>query len=237
MPGPAFANRMRQLVGVPQGIIACGHGGTSMTQWDPVRKNEGGKSLYGALVRRLKKNGGCAAGMIWYQGCSDANPNDAKLYMQRMKKLVSSLRRDCGDKSLPVVIVQIARVVNWGNTASWNSIQEQQRLLPKTISNLATVPAIDLPLDDGIHISGAGQYVLGKRLAQAMNVLIRGRKAGLPPISLKKAGVETVRGLGAAVVEFENVAGKLRSGDRPSGFSIVNESGIANHFDISLDGN
>lgn len=235
-PGPSFANRMRQLTSIPQGIIACAHGGTSMMRWDPARKNEGGKSLYGALVRRLKKNGGRVAGMIWYQGCSDANPNDAKLYTQRMKELVSSLRRDSGDKSLPVVIVQIARVINWGNSASWNSIQEQQRLLPKTIANFATVPAIDLPLDDGIHISGAGQYVLGERLAQAMNVLIRGQKVGLPPPSLKKAVVESVRGLGVAVVEFENVAGRLRSGDRPSGFSIVTENGSTNHFDIALDG-
>lgn len=235
-PGPAFANRMRQLTSVPQGIIACAHGGTTMTQWDPARKNEEGKSLYGALVRRLKKNGGRVAGMIWYQGCSDANPNDAKLYTQRMKKLISSLRNDCGDKSLPVAIVQIARVICWGNTASWNSIQEQQRLLPKVIPSLSTVPAIDLPLDDGIHISGAGQYVLGESLAYAMDVLIRGRKAGLPPIALKKAGVETVRGLGVAVVEFENVAGRLRSGDRPSGFSIVTENGASNHFDISLAG-
>jgi sialate O-acetylesterase len=235
-PGPAFANRMRQITSVPQGIIACAQGGTTMTHWDPARKGEGGKSLYGALVRRLKKNGGRVAGMIWYQGCSDANDNDVKLYTKRMRKLVSSLRKDCGDNSLPVAIVQIARVICWENTVSWNSIQEQQRLLPKTIPNLSTAPAIDLPLDDGIHISGAGQYNLGKRLAYAMDVLIRGRKAGLPPIALKKAGVETVRGLGVAVVEFENVAGRLRSGDRPSGFSIVTENGAANHFAISLDG-
>ena len=235
-PGPAFANRMRQLTSVPQGIIACAHGGTTMTQWDPARKGEDGKSLYGALVRRLKKNGGRVAGMIWYQGCSDAYDNDAKLYTQRMKKFVSSLRKDCRDKSLPVAIVQIARVICWENTASWNSIQEQQRRLPKSIANLATVPAVDLPLDDYVHISGAGQYHLGERLAYAMDVLIRGRKAGLPPIALKKAGVETLRGLGVAVVEFENVSGRLRSGDRPSGFSIVTENGASNHFDISLDG-
>ena len=237
-PGPAFANEMRRFSGVPQGIIACGHGGTSMAQWDPGRKNEGGKSLYGALVRRLNKNGGRVAGMIWYQGCSDANPNDAKLYTQRMKKLVSCLRRDCGDKALPVAIVQIARVCGWGmeNAAHWNSIQDQQRLLFKKISNLAAVPAIDLSLDDGIHIGGAGQYVLGVRLAQAMNVLREGRKAGLPPIVLKKVRTETVRGIGVAVAEFENVVGSLRSGDRPSGFFIVNENGSANHFDITLDG-
>lgn len=238
-PGPAFANEMRRLTKVPQGIIACGHGGTSMTQWDPARKNEGGKSLYGALVRRLNKNGGRVAGMIWYQGCSDANPNDVKLYTQKMKTLISSLRRDCGDKELPVAIVQIARVVGWSpeTAVPWNSVQEQERLLPKVISNFATVPAVDLPLDDCIHISGAGQYVLGVRLANAINVIRNGRKAGLPPIALKKVRIETVRGLGVAVVEFENVAGGLRSADRSSGFSIVNENGPNNHFDIQLEKN
>ncbi len=237
-PGPSFGNEMHRLTGIPQGLIASAHGGTSMTQWDPKRKNEGGKSLYGAMIRRLKKNGGRTAGLIWYQGCSDANSNDAKLYTARMKEFAAALRRDCGDKALPITIVQIARVIGWGPETStpWNSIQEQERLLPKVIKNLTTVPAIDLPLDDGIHISGAGQYVLGARLAQAMQVLRVGRKAGLPPIALKKVSIEKVRDLGVAVVEFENVVGKLRSGDRPSGFSIVNMNGSANHFDIQLDG-
>jgi len=237
-PGPAFGNEMRRLNGIPQGLIACAHGGTSMTQWDPKRKNEGGKSLYGAMIRRLKKNGGRVAGLIWYQGCSDANPNDAKVYTTRMKEFAASLRRDCRDKTLPIVIVQIARVVGWGseNAGPWNSIQDQEYRLPKFIKNLATVPAIDLPLDDGIHISGAGQYILGVRMAQAMQVLRVGRKAGLPQIALKKVTIETVRGLGVAVVEFENVVGKLRSGSRPNGFAVVNTNGSSNHFDLQLDG-
>jgi len=237
-PGPAFGNEMYRLTGIPQGLIASGHGGTSMTQWDPKRKNEGGKSLYGAMIRRLKKNGGRTAGLVWYQGCSDATPADAKLYTVRMKEFAASLRRDSGDKALPIAIVQIARVIDWGpeTTALWNSIQEQERLLPQVIKNLTTVPAIDLPLDDCIHISGAGQYVLGARLAQAMQVLRVGRKAGLPPIALKKVTIEKVRNLGVAVAEFENVVGKLHSCDRPSGFAIVNLNGSANHYDIQLDG-
>jgi hypothetical protein len=237
-PGPAFGNEMRRLTGIPQGMIACGHGATTMTQWDPKRKNEGGKSLYGAMIRRIKKNGGRVAGMIWYQGCSDANPESAPLYTARMKAFASALRRDCGDKALPMTVVQIARVVGWNgeNAAHWNSVQDQQRRLPLVIGNLATVPAIDLPLDDSIHIGGAGQYVLGVRLAQAMQVLRVGRKAGLPPIALKKVTVETVRGLGAVTVEFENVAGKLRSGDRPSGFAFVVQNSPVNPFDIQLEG-
>jgi sialate O-acetylesterase len=237
-PGPAFGNELSRLTRIPQGLIACAHGGTSMSQWDPKRKNENGKSLYGAMIRRLKKNGGRVAGLIWYQGCSDANPDTAPLYTARMKEFAASLRRDSGDKALPIVIVQIARVIGWGagTAPHWNSIQDQEHRLPSVIKQLATVPAIDLPLDDTIHLSGAGQYVLGVRMAQAMQVLREGRKAGLPQIAVKKVTIETVRGLGVAVVEFENVVGRLCSGSRPSGFAIVNQSGSANHFDIQLDG-
>jgi hypothetical protein len=237
-PGPAFGQDMRRRTGVPQGLIACAHGGTSMTQWDPKRKSEGGKSLYGALVRRLVKNGGRVAGMIWYQGCSDANTQAAPLYTKRMQELVAALRRDCADKTLPVAIVQIARVIGWPNetAAPWNSIQDQERRLPLAIRNLATVPAIDLPLDDTIHISGEGHTVLGGRLAQAMQVLRGDRKAGPPPITLKKVSIETERGMGVAVLEFENVAGALCSGSRPTGFTLVHPTGTANHFDIRLAG-
>ena len=201
-----------------------------MTQWDPKRKNEGGKSLYGALVRRLIKNGRRVGGLVWYQGCSDTDRNAAPLFTKRMKALVAALRRDAGDKALPIATVQIARVCGWGseNAVYWNSIQDQQRRMPSVIKHFTTVPAIDLPLDDGIHIGGQGQYVLGVRLAQAMQVLRGDRKAGLPPIALKKVSIETVRSVGVAVAEFENVVGKLRSGDRPNGFSVVAANSSAN---------
>jgi len=238
-PGPAFGQEMRRLTGVPQGLIACAHGGTSMTQWDPRRRDEGGKSLYGALVRRLRKNGGRVAGMIWYQGESDAGVAVAPLYTARTKKLIAALRRDAADKALPVAIVQIARVIGvwWTEPASaWNSIQEQQRRLPSAIPNLTMVPAIDLTLDDGIHISGAGHYVLGRRLADAMQALRAGRRAGPPPLALKKLTVETERGAAVVVAEFANVAGRLTAGSRPGGFTIVTGKGVFNPFDVELDG-
>ncbi len=237
-PGPAFGLDLRRRTGVPQGLIACAHGGTSMTQWDPKRRDEGGKSLYGALVRRLRKNGGRVAGMIWYQGCSDAGPDDAPLYTKRMKEFVACLRRDCRDNTLPVAIVQIGRVIGWGpdTTVPWNSIQDQQRRLPRAIPHLATVPAIDLPLDDCIHLSGESHTLLGARLAQAMQVLRGDRQAGLPPMDLEKIHIESERGMGVAVLEFKNVAGKLCSGSRPTGFTIVRQSNAAHVFDVQLDG-
>ena len=45
-PGVAFGQAMEKRTGVPQGLLACGHGGTTMEQWDPKKKRLGGHSLY-----------------------------------------------------------------------------------------------------------------------------------------------------------------------------------------------
>ena len=236
-PGVAFGQSMRELTGVPQGVIACAHGGTSMAQWDPAMKKAGSKSLYGAMIRRFIKNGSKVAGLAWYQGCSDADEAAAALYTGRMKKLIRATRRDCG-KNLPVATVQIARVMCVPLEAShaWNSIQDQQRRLPDVIENLVTVPAIDLSLDDAIHISGRGQVRLGARLAQAMGSLTMGRKAGKPPIELGKISITQSRGSANVIVEFDNVMGSLRSGDRPVGFTIGGTGPESHLYDVELKG-
>jgi sialate O-acetylesterase len=239
-PAVAFAHRLHAETGVPQGVLACAHGGTSMTQWDPAAAAEqGNRCLYGALLRRLRKNGGRVAGMIWYQGCSDANPDAAPHYSARTAALVAALRRDTGNARLPVVLVQISRVVGWpaDTAAPWNSVQEQQRRLPESVRHLAVVPAIDLPLDDAIHISEAGQVRLGHRLAVAMRGLVGGPRAARPPIGIAAARV-VADSFGRAVVEvsFSNVVGRLVSGAcRPAGFSLEGAP-VGALFDVALEG-
>ena len=237
-PGVSFGQRMHQRTGVPQGILACAHCGTSMAQWDPKLKKLGSKSLYGAMVRRVRKNGGKIAGVIWYQGCSEADPAAAPLYTVRMQKLVASMRRDFHDAALPFVLVQISRKVGVGLSVLWTSIQDQQRRLPRVIRRCATVPAIDLSLDDGIHLSAGGQITLGRRLADAMLVLKQGRRAGKPPIELKRYTIEedTERGRVNFIVEFDNVVGRLVAGSRPSGFSVVNPNHTEHVYDLRLAG-
>ena len=100
-----------------------------MEQWDPTKKNLGGKGLFGATVRRFHKNGARVAGVIWYQGCSESNPLCAKVYTLRMKRLVGAMRKEFGDPRLPFVLVQIGRYVTptFDSIWTWNSVQEQQR--------------------------------------------------------------------------------------------------------------
>jgi sialate O-acetylesterase len=226
-PGVAFGQNMAKLTGVPQGLLACAHGGTTMAQWDPALKKLGGKSLYGATLRRFIKNGSNVAGVVWYQGCSDADSQNAPLYTSRMKKLVAAFRRDMGGRQLPFAMVQIAgvyRVVPDAEGASWwNSIQDQERLLPKVIKNLTVVPVIDLVLDDLIHISGRDQQRLGRRLAEATWTLIKGKNALKPPMALKSIRKLTnpyTRNLEIEVA-FDHVEGSLQSPGKALGFALA----------------
>lgn len=226
-PAVAFGQEMLRRTRVPQGLLACAHGGTSMDQWSPAKKSEGGRSLYGAMLRRVVKNGGRVAGMIWYQGESDTGTKElADAYLPKMREFIGTLRRDLRAARLPVAMVQIGRFIT-ETPNCWNAIQDQQRRLPDVIPNLVTVPAVDLPLDDNIHIGGTGNTRLGRRLADA---LLR------PPLVVKKATVQADKttGAGLAVIEFGNVVGRLVSAGRPTGFDLGSPNVV---FDTVLDGN
>ena len=226
-PGVAFGQEMLKRSDVPQGLLACAHGGTTMCQWDPALKHLGGKSLYGATLRRFVKNGSNVAGIIWYQGCSDADSVNAPLYTERMKKLVAAFRRDLGNRQLPFVMVQISRVYrdvpDPVGSRCWNEIQEYERLLPGVIKQLSVVPAIDLELDDGIHICGKDQQRLGRRLAEATWTLIRGKMALKPPIEVKAIKQLTNPNTGSLDIDvvFDHVEGSLRAPGRANGFMLT----------------
>jgi sialate O-acetylesterase len=232
-PAVAFGVELHRRSGVPQGLLACAHGGTSMTQWYPSKKADG-TTLYGATLRRVRKNGGKVAGIIWYQGESDANPQAAPLYTQRMKALVAAFRKDLRQPALPFIAVQIGRhIANTSQFTSWNLIQEQQRHLHKIIPNLTMTPTIDLTMDDSIHISGADQQRLGRRLAESADVLRRGvSKNALPPIELKNISLafNKVSGCADIILEFSNVRGKLVAESQPTGFMLNNCGDIASHY-------
>ena len=70
--GLPFGVMMTEATGVPIGLVACAHGGTSMEEWNPAKKEQGGNSLYGSMIRQVKEAGGKVRGVLWYQGESDA---------------------------------------------------------------------------------------------------------------------------------------------------------------------
>ncbi|MCH2176158.1 MAG: sialate O-acetylesterase [Lentisphaeria bacterium] len=232
-PAIYFGKDMFKATGVPQGLIACAHGGTSMAQWSPDLKEQGGASLYGAMLRRFEKLGQPIKGVLWYQGESDAGEEPAKVYTQKMVELIQATRNDFKQPELPWGIVQIGSHI-CGNGQCWNDIQEQQRLLPEILPYVDVVSANDLELDDGIHVSGKDYKILGSRLSRIMRKLSQNEdiNGGIQFKSAELIWAPTGKNeaMGTQlVVKYRNVSKGLTSEGRPHGFVITNAVGDVIH--------
>ncbi len=166
--GLPFGVAMAEATGVPVGLVACADGGTSMEQWNPSKKDQGGNSLYGSMIRQVKEAGGKVKGVLWYQGESDAlGPGEAwKAYPQVFADFIGAVRSDFGQPELPFYFVQIGRFIMGADPKGWNAIQDAQRTLPERVPNTGVVSVIDLELDDLIHVGTQGLKRTGQRLAR-----------------------------------------------------------------------
>jgi sialate O-acetylesterase len=163
--GLPFAVAMVEATNVPVGLVACAHGGTSMGQWNPAKKDDGGNSLYGSMLRQFKLAGGKVRGVLWYQGESDANDKAAEVYPRVFADFIAAVRKDFEQPDLPFYLVQIGRFIRTGDPKAWNAVQDAERRIPERVPNTAVVAAVDLELDDGIHVGTNGHKRLGRRLA------------------------------------------------------------------------
>jgi len=213
--GLPFAVQMVRANGVPIGLISRAHGGTSMDQWSPALRDKGGDSLYGSMLRAVRAAGGKVAGVLWYQGESDANPKAAPEFQAKFERLVAAIREDFGQPGLPFYYVQIGRHLNDRNVAEWNAVQEMQRQAEQTITNSGMVPAVDLDLDDGIHVGTQDLKLLGQRLA---NLALHRTRRGPRPLSASFRN-------GVLRVAFSEVNGGLRSAGRVAGFTVHDAAG------------
>lgn len=217
--GLAFAKEMVKRTGRPVGLIASAHGGTSMAGWDPSLKDQGGASLYGSMCRQVAAAGGQVRGVLWYQGESDANAEASLVFPEKFSALIEAMRRDFNNPELPFYYVQLGRVILPWDVAAWNSIQSTQLNTVAQLPHTAVVPAVDLALNDGIHIGTEGLKTLGHRLANIAEANLFGGKTLVGPrvASMQRVGT----GYGQHLrVTFSDVNGRLVVAGRPSGFSV-----------------
>jgi sialate O-acetylesterase len=218
--GLPFAVEMAARTNVPIGLIPCAHGGTSLDQWNPALKDREGESLYGSMYRRVQAAGGRVKGVLWYQGESDANPKAAPEFLPKFEALVNAVRADFNQPDLPFYYVQIGRHVDKSNVPEWNAVQLAQLRAENEVPHTTMVAAVDLQLDDGIHIGTEDLKRLSRRLADVICIDLfprikdyGQRKRGPRPLAATYAD-------GLVKVSFSGVNGRLQSEGPISGFSI-----------------
>ncbi|MBL8993374.1 MAG: sialate O-acetylesterase [Spirochaetia bacterium] len=204
--GKTLANATRRKVG----LVACAHGGTSMEQWSEEKKSQGRMSLYGAMLERVKASGGTPRGLLWYQGESDTSPENVERYEARFIKWVAAVRKDLGAPNLPVISVQLGNVIDSNRpSAPWERMREVQLGLEKKIPHHAVTTAVDLSLNDMIHIDAPGLIRLGGRMARLALSLCGDKKILRGPRLEKIVSSKNRRGFGEIRLKFSGVTGKL----------------------------
>lgn len=169
-PGLFFARAMRQRNGRPVVLVPCAKGGSSIGQWRPADARD---TLYGSCLARAREAGGRLAGVLWYQGETDAEKSAtiAAGWGESLAALVARARDDAGNADLPVAFVRLsdkpAPAEGVDRFPSWGIVQDQQAGLH--LHCVASVPAAGLPRNaDDLHLATAAQRVLGPLLARAM---------------------------------------------------------------------
>jgi sialate O-acetylesterase len=210
---------------IPIGLIPCAHGGTSMDQWSPALKDREGESLYGSMYRRVQATGGKVKGILWYQGESDANPKASPAFLEKFESFVKEVREDFKQPNLPFYYIQIGRHIDKTNAAEWNRVQVAQLRAENEIPNSGMVAAVDLQLDDGIHVSTQDLKRLARRVADQVCHDLFPRIKDYGELKRGPRPLTAVYRNGVVRVTFSGVNGQLRSEGRISGFSIHEANG------------
>lgn len=213
-PWLSFARGLADATDCPVGLVQTAMGGQSIDRWDERVNGD----LMKNLLRRVRLAGGKAAGVLWYQGCTDAVPEKAQRYEEQFAAVAARLRRALG--SVPIFTMQLNRCLRPdGDDASWGAVREAQRRAARDIPGVYVLPTSDLPMSDYIHNSSCGNVRLGLRAAQLCAEALRRRDVCRAPDLIAARG-------SARRVELE-------FSGAPQGFVVLGEYAARQAFTVT----
>ena len=223
-PFIAFGNRRSDGTGAPVGLLPCAQGGSPISMWDPEQDG----SLLKNMISKIKRAGGANA-VLWYQGCADAQGEQAKTYAKSFSNVVEATRKALG-WDIPFYTFQLNKYYAPHDTDGWDRVRQAQRLAARDLKNVFILPTADLFLSDEIHLSSASNVTLGGRLALQMN-------EGISAPDMEKC--ERI-GERQICLTFSNVQGELMktNANEPSEYiEVTDELGSAAIETVAADGN
>ncbi|MEJ2504450.1 MAG: sialate O-acetylesterase, partial [Gemmatimonadota bacterium] len=186
------------------------------------QKNQVPVVLYNQMVHPLVTYP--VTGFLWYQGESNAYPQEAYEYRHLFRALIRDWREAWGLGDLPFLWVQLANYMEPGDgttPSDWAMLRESQTAA-LALPNTAQALAIDLGEAGDIH--PRNKQDVGERLARAARALAYGQDVVHSGPVYRS---HVVRADGRIAIEFDHVDGGLvaRGGDEVHGFALADGSG------------
>lgn len=157
------------------------------------------------------------AGTIWYQG--ESNAHNTEVHESLFKALVDSWRTNWDQPEMPFLFVQLSSI----NRPSWPVFRNSQRILAKTIPNVAM--AVSSDVGDSLDVHPRNKRPVGERLGrQALNRVYSMNNVvpqGPGPVIAISPAPHKVK------VSFDNADGlKTSNGKAPITFEVAEMEGI-----------
>ena len=162
------------------GLIPAAWGGTKVTAWD------GEKPCSVMAVQRTRRamQDGVLKGILWHQGCSDAeDPESVVAYMGRLAKVASFMRQWIGAPDVPFIAGELGDNIASMNSVRqgrgpkyWREFNENLHGIKKVIPHSAWVDASGMrgnPEPDSIHLDTPSLRLLGQRYAEVYLDMIK----------------------------------------------------------------
>lgn len=179
-----------QRDGIAVGIINCNQGGSVIESWVPegtfekmginISDDKKSKShrehiwnKHGALYEKQLSQvfPFSVSEVIWYQGESDAFPDEGKVYLEELCEMITIWRNAFKDETMKFVVVQIADCLSiWEKTPptreGWKLVQKAQIDVSHRMENVLTVISKDVCETDDIHPKT--KTLLARRIAKIL---------------------------------------------------------------------
>ncbi|MEP6670389.1 MAG: sialate O-acetylesterase [Chthoniobacter sp.] len=180
-PEMGLARELHREENQPLAIVKVAFSGTGMrTDWNPQDAGDGG-ACYRALVEETKAAILAAReqgiefrlrALVWVQGESDANAQDAPEYERALSTLLAALRRDLEAPQLPALLGVNTHFGNDKNPFIPKVIEAQRAIATqdRRCAYVDTAPAETL-LPTRTHFTAAGTLDVGQRFARALLAL------------------------------------------------------------------
>jgi len=165
----SFADTYQKEIGRKVGVIPCADGGTTISQWQPGEANFD----HAVFQTKLAARSAYIKGILWHQGESDCKDTSLETYVERFKIMITEMRKQLGDETLPVIIgelsVDIPKNPRWKITPTQiERMNANFRQIVREIPNCALASSEGLTLNpDGIHFNSVSLRVFGKRYFKA----------------------------------------------------------------------
>lgn len=238
---------------VPVGILNISYGGSRLETWmsdDMLGYDETDVVLASGEAERqptLAYNnmihpivGIPLKGILWYQGESNAdNMDDALVYGEQFKTLVTGWREKWGMGDVPFIWVQLPNqgAVDVENAPDpWDTWPQLRACQSRALSLPNTAEVVTIDIGD-VDIHPKDKESLGARLALAARKLIYGEAVVADGPRYKS---HTVLGNGSVQIEFDNVGTGLQATNTTSDslhwFTCAGNDGVLRKADAVISG-